>query len=229
MGAAYVLTGSINQSCVEAGVCQDVKQLLCNAEQADVAMAPAADMFEIGARVQVLKRGTLFPVRAEKLYKLYKSFDDFYAIDEKSRLEVEDKILQSTFEQAWDSTRQFFERTGHPEEIEKALNNPKHKMALVFRSYLGQSSRWAIQGVPNRKMDYQIWCGPSIGAFNQWVKGSFLETCENRHVTEIALNILLGASVFIRASMLRFQGVDVPDTLGAFAPMRAQEIMSHIR
>jgi trans-AT polyketide synthase, acyltransferase and oxidoreductase domains len=66
MGAAYILTGSINQSCVEAGISQEVKQLLCQVEQADVAMAPAADMFEIGARVQVLKRGTLFALRAEK-------------------------------------------------------------------------------------------------------------------------------------------------------------------
>ncbi|RLB90962.1 MAG: 2-nitropropane dioxygenase, partial [Deltaproteobacteria bacterium] len=62
MGAAYILTGSINQSCVEADICKDVKKLLCRAAQADVAMAPAADMFEIGAKVQVLKRGTLFPM-----------------------------------------------------------------------------------------------------------------------------------------------------------------------
>ncbi len=33
MGAGYVLTGSINQSCVEAGICEDVKKMLCQAEQ----------------------------------------------------------------------------------------------------------------------------------------------------------------------------------------------------
>ena len=31
--------------------------MLAQAEQADVAMAPAADMFEMGVKVQVLKRG----------------------------------------------------------------------------------------------------------------------------------------------------------------------------
>ena len=72
MGAAYVLTGSVNQSCRESGTSPGVKELLARAEQADVAMAPAADMFEIGARVQVLKRGTMFSVRAEKLYNIYK-------------------------------------------------------------------------------------------------------------------------------------------------------------
>ena len=37
-----------------------------------VLMAPAADMFEMGVEVQVLKRGTLFGVRARKLYDLYR-------------------------------------------------------------------------------------------------------------------------------------------------------------
>lgn len=58
-----------------------------------------------------------------------------------------------------------------PQQIERAEKNPKHKMALVFRSYLGQSSNWANAGDPLRKIDYQIWCGPAIGAFNQWVIG----------------------------------------------------------
>ena len=48
-------------------------------------------------------------------------------------------------------------------------------MALVFRWYLGLSSRWANAGEPTRKVDYQVWCGPAMGAFNEWTKGSFLE------------------------------------------------------
>lgn len=228
MGAGYILTGSVNQSCIEAGICDDVKKLLCSAEQADVAMAPAADMFEIGARVQVLKRGTLFPVRAEKLYKFYQSCDSFDQIDEKSQREIQDKYLLMTFEQAWQATKQFFQRIGKDNEIEKARKNPRHKMALVFRSYLGQSSRWAIQGVPERKMDYQIWCGPAIGAFNQWVKGSFLESPDNRQVATVALNILFGACVCIRASSLRFQGVDFKQKESNVNPLNTKEIFSHM-
>ncbi|MFH2090871.1 MAG: PfaD family polyunsaturated fatty acid/polyketide biosynthesis protein [Pseudomonadota bacterium] len=228
MGAAYILTGSINQACVEAGICNDVKQLLCQAEQADVAMAPAADMFEIGARVQVLKRGTMFPVRAEKLYKFYQAYDCFDDIDERSKLEIQDKFLQTDFDQAWASTQAFFIKTGNLKEIEKAQENPKHKMALVFRSYLGLSSKWAIQGIPERKMDYQIWCGPAIGAFNQWVKGSFLESAENREVAEIALNILLGASVSIRASILKIQGIELPIDAGMLHPLPKAILSTYI-
>lgn len=226
MGAAYILTGSINQSCVEADICEDVKKLLCQAEQADVAMAPAADMFEIGARVQVLKRGTLFPVRAEKLYQLYKTHGRFEEINEKSQHEIEEKFLLTGFESAWQSTRQFFENQGKPKEIQRAQTDPKYKMALVFRSYLGQSSRWAINGVPQRKMDYQIWCGPSIGAFNQWVKGSFLEGHANRKTAEVALNLLFGACLCTRASFLRAQGIELPLEITAFKPLPKQELLS---
>ncbi|MCP4672471.1 MAG: 2-nitropropane dioxygenase, partial [Desulfobacula sp.] len=221
----YILTGSINQSCVEAGICEDVKKMLCQAQQADVAMAPAADMFEIGARVQVLKRGTMFPVRAEKLYKYYQTFNNFDEIDEKSKQEIEEKFLQASFQDAWESTRDFFQKTNNLKEIEKAQNDPKHKMALVFRSYLGLSSKWAIQGDVRRKMDYQIWCGPAIGAFNQWVKGSFLESHENRKTAEIALNLLFGACISTRASILMTQGITVSAGSGEFNPMKKHEIL----
>ena len=45
MGAAYVLTGSVNQSCQEAGASEHTKKLLAEAGMADVVMAPASDMF----------------------------------------------------------------------------------------------------------------------------------------------------------------------------------------
>src|SRR5439155_1523592 len=45
MGAAYVLTGSINQSAVESALSPAGKKLLTQASATDVMMAPAADMF----------------------------------------------------------------------------------------------------------------------------------------------------------------------------------------
>lgn len=44
-GADYVVTGSINQSCVEAGTSEIVKEMLAEAEINQTEMAPAADMF----------------------------------------------------------------------------------------------------------------------------------------------------------------------------------------
>ena len=73
LGAAYVVTGSINQACVESGLHEEGRQMLTQAGLADVIMAPAADMFELGVEVQVLKRGTMFGNRAKKLYDSIKA------------------------------------------------------------------------------------------------------------------------------------------------------------
>ncbi len=223
MGAAYVLTGSINQGCVEAGTSESVCTMLAEAGQADVAMAPAADMFELGVKVQVLKRGTMFPYRAAKLYELYSAYDSYDQIPDKQREILERDFFRCTFEEEWEQTKRFFLHC-NPKQIEHAENDPKTKMALVFRSYLGRSSRWAINGDPTRKIDYQIWCGPAIGAFNQWAKGSFLERSENRRTVTLAMNLLFGAAVATRANWLRCQGIQIPNEAGAVRPMELAEI-----
>jgi PfaD family protein len=227
MGAAYVLTGSVNQSCVESDTSSEVRTLLAQAEQADVAMAPAADMFELGARVQVLKRGTMFPVRAEKLYKLYKNYDSFEAIPRRQQEEIEKKFLLTSFKDNWEQTRAFFQER-NIKEVERAEKDPRYKMALVFRSYLGLSSRWAISGEAKRRMDYQIWCGPGMGAFNQWTKGSFLEQPENRRVVDVALNLLMGAAICTRAGWLRSQGTDLDSRVDGFNPMPQEQLLELI-
>jgi hypothetical protein len=91
-------------------------------------------------------------------------------------------------------------------------------MALVFRWYLGMSSRWAIQGATERRADYQIWCGPALGAFNRWVAGGFLADPSERSVVQIARNLLEGAAVATRAQTVRSHGVPVPAAAFAFTP-----------
>jgi hypothetical protein len=111
-----------------------------------------------------------------------------------------------------------------PGQVPKAERDPKHKMALVFRWYLGQSSRWANAGEPTRKLDYQVWCGPAMGAFNEWVKGSFLEQPSNRRVVTVALNLLYGAAVLMRVNALRCQGVLLPADAVRTMPLALHEL-----
>jgi trans-AT polyketide synthase/acyltransferase/oxidoreductase domain-containing protein len=223
MGAAYVLTGTVNQACKEAGTSETVRQMLAEAGQADVVMAPAADMFEMGVKVQVLKRGTMFPFRAAKLYELYQACETLEAIPPKEREILERDYFRCSFAEEWERTRQFFVRRD-PGQIDQAENDPKHKMALVFRSYLGRSSSWANSGEPTRRIDYQIWCGPSIGAFNEWTRGTFLARPENRTIATVAMNLLLGAAVKIRCNWLRCQGAALPPESERFAPMELSAI-----
>lgn len=217
LGAAYVMTGTVNQASLESGLSAEGKRMLAAADIADVIMAPAADMFEMGVKVQVLRRGTLFAVRGARLYELYKGFDSLEAIPAADREKLEREILRASCSAVWDETRRFFEQRD-PREVERAEREPRHKMALVFRWYLGKSSKWAIAGDATRRADYQIWCGPAMGAFNEWTRGSFLEPAEGRGVVQIARNLLEGAAVTARAQQLRSAGVPVPARAFAFRP-----------
>jgi PfaD family protein len=209
MGAAYVLTGSINQACVESGSSDAVREMLAQAEQADTIMAPAADMFEMGVKVQVLKRGTMFAMRAAKLYELYRTCASLEELPAAERTFIEKNLFRAPLEEIWAKTRDFFLQRD-PAQVPRADKDAKHKMALVFRWYLGLSSRWANAGEPTRKLDYQVWCGPAMGAFNEWTKGSFLEQPRNRRVVTVAFNILYGAAVLLRLQTLRSQGFPLP-------------------
>ena len=217
LGASYVLTGSINQACAESGLCADGRAMLAAADLADVVMAPAADMFELGVKVQVLKRGTMFGVRAKKLYDLYREHDSLEAIPGDERARLERDILRATIEQAWTDTRAYW-TARDASEVARAEREPKHRMALVFRSYLGLASRWAIDGRSERRLDYQIWCGPAMGAFNAWTRGSFLAAPESRGVVQVARNLMEGAAVITRAQQLRSFGVPVPAAAFDFRP-----------
>ncbi len=217
LGAAYLVTGSVNQGCVESGLSEQGRQLLAVADVADVVMAPAADMFELGVEVQVLKRGTMFGVRAKKLYELYRAYPSLGAIPEAERKSLEESVLQMSVDEVWASTEQFWQARD-PAEVSRAKADPKHQMALCFRWYLGLSSRWAIAGEAGRRMDYQIWCGPAMGGFNHWVKGSFLEPVAARSVVQVARNLMEGAAVVTRAHQLRSYGVNVPSAAFDFRP-----------
>ena len=58
--------------------------------------------------------------------------------DIKSKLEKE--AFKAPMEQIWEETRSYF-KSRSPRDIEKAEKDPKYKMALVFRWYLGNSAK----------------------------------------------------------------------------------------
>jgi PfaD family protein len=180
-------------------------------------MAPAADMFEMGVDVQVLKRGTFFPMRARRLYDLYQrhaSLDEIPAV-ERNRLEAQ--FFRRPLEEVWDETVAYFTERD-PEQIARAADDPKYRMALVFRWYLGLTSRWANTGEAGREMDYQIWCGPAMGAFNDWARGSVFEAPEGRRAADVGRALMEGAAYLLRLSQLEAQGVRPAAGLRAVRP-----------
>ncbi|MEU1868583.1 ACP S-malonyltransferase [Streptomyces sp. NPDC019793] len=194
LGADFVVTGSVNQCTPQAGTSDAVKDLLAQADVQDTGYAPAGDMFEIGARVQVLRRGTLFAARANKLYQAYRQYEGLEAIDAKLRRTIEDGWFHRELEQVWKETREYYLRAGRPQEVERAEQDPRHRMALVFRWYFVHSTRMAMRGDPAERVNYQIHTGPAIGAFNRFAAGTALADWRNRHVDAVAEALMAGAA-----------------------------------
>ena len=148
------------------------------------------------------KRGTMFPMRARKLFELYRAHGSMEEIPASEREAVEKTIFGSRWRGS-EKTRAFLRR-------------------LIRRIWSGRSGmrsirwRWCSGGIllspavgecgeGTRVVDYQVWCGPAMGAFNEWVRGSFLEEPGNRRVGVVAMNLLHGAAVMTRLNALRMQ------------------------
>jgi trans-AT polyketide synthase/acyltransferase/oxidoreductase domain-containing protein len=200
LGADYVVTGSINQATCEADTSPAVRELLAAASSSDVAQAPAPDMFEFGASVQVLTRGTLYAQRAARLYELYRAHPSLESIPAAERERIERQILQRSFDEIWLETEAFWSARS-PAELERAARDPRHRLALCVRWYLGQSSRWARAGEPTRRRDFQVWCGPAMGLFNDWTRGTWLEPLEARSAVDVARALMVATAVVQRVNL----------------------------
>jgi PfaD family protein len=218
LGADYVVTGTVNQLAIESGTSDLARGMLAHAGLADVTMAPAADMFELGVEVQVLRRGTLFAQRARRLYELYREFDSLEALPADVRQKLEREVFRAGLDDVWQACEAFW-TLREPAQLARAADDAHHRMALVFRWYLGNSTRWAREGAADRQQDYQIWCGPAIGAFNAWTAGTPLGQPGNRTVAAIGLNLLAGAVRLVRAQQLRAAGLPLPGDALQHAPL----------
>lgn len=184
MGADFVATGSINQCTVEAGTSDAVKDLLQSADVMETTYAPAGDMFELGARVQLLKAKLQFPSRATRLYELYQRLDGIDALDPRTRTTLEQKYFGRSIDDVWDETRAYYLRTC-PAELDKAERLPKHRMALIFRWYFVHTTRLALAGRLEDQANFQIHCGSAMGAFNLLARGTPIEHWRERRVADI--------------------------------------------
>jgi len=137
------------------------------------------------------------------LYELYRHYNSLDEIDNKTKAQLEEKYFRRSFEEVYAETKAYYSEY-LPELIESAERNPKRKMALIFKWYFVHSMRLAKQGDLNQQINYQIHCGPAMGAFNQWVKGTALENWRNRHVDEIAQKLMQETAALLNT---RFQSL----------------------
>jgi trans-AT polyketide synthase/acyltransferase/oxidoreductase domain-containing protein len=70
-------------------------------------------------------------------------------------------------------------------------------MALIFKWYFFHSNKLALEGHDEQQVNYQIQCGPALGAFNRWVKGTSYESWRNRPVADVAELLMQGTAEFL--------------------------------
>lgn len=196
LGADFVVTGSVNQATPQAGTSDAVKDMLAASGVQDTAYAPAGDMFELGARVQVLRRGTLFAARAQRLLQLYQRYECWEQIPPDIRDGVERTTFRRPFAQVWAATQDHYRRTGRPDRVRDV--SPRVRTALAFRWYFAHATEAALRGDPADRANYQIHTGPAIGAFNRFVRGTALADWRLRHVDVVADLLMRGAADVLR-------------------------------
>ena len=77
----------------------------------DMKYAPAGDMFELGAKVQVMKKDLFFPTRANKLYNLYIKYNSLDELNEKTKTQFQEKCFKKSFDEIWEEIKGSFKNT----------------------------------------------------------------------------------------------------------------------
>lgn len=190
MGADFILTGSINQCTVEAGTSDAVKDILQDINVQDTDYAPAGDMFEIGAKVQVLKQSVFFAARSNKLYALYMQYGGLDELPAAIQKQLQERYFKRSFDDIWNDVKTYLNDTDRADQVALIEANPKQKMARVFKWYFAYTTELALRGDTRDRVNFQVHTGPALGSFNQWLKGTELESWRARHVDEIAEKLM---------------------------------------
>lgn len=189
LGAEFVLTGSINQCTVEAQTSELVKDMLQKVEIQDTNIVMANDFSGLSIKANVLRKGTLYCARANKLYELYRTYNRLEEISPQEREHIENNYFKTSFS----------EILGEMEDDNdtKTITSNKAQLMKVLRWYEKNACKWAIEGNKENKVNFLIYTSRSIGAFNNWVKWTELESWRNRHVDEIAIKLMKDAKEYL--------------------------------
>ncbi|GAB3227159.1 ACP S-malonyltransferase [Glycomyces halotolerans] len=196
LGADFVVTGSINQCTLQADTSATVKELLSTLDVHDTVYAPAGDMFEYGARVQVVRKGTLFASRGNKLYELYRRHDGIDDLDARTRTMLEERCFRKSLDEVALEVEHRL-RLGGDRALERFRTDPKHRMAQIFKRYFSWTNRLARDGDPAMRADYQIHCGPAMGALNGYLAGGDLADHRRRDAAALGLRLMRDAADII--------------------------------
>ena len=175
LGAAYVLTGSVNQAARRVRAFRR-RQERCSreADVADVMMAPAADMFELGRQgAGAAARHACSRVRAaQALRGRTAAHASLEAIPRRAaRAARAARCSARAVDEVWARRARFWAaaRSGARSRAPSATRSTGWRWCSAGTSARPAAGR--STATPARRIDYQIWCGPAMGAFNALGRG----------------------------------------------------------
>ncbi|WP_462202531.1 ACP S-malonyltransferase [Frankia sp. CcWB3] len=171
LGADFLLTTSVNLCAEESALTAATRAHLAALAPGDTGWTPDPSHFTLGARSEVLRRGTLFAARANHLVDLYRR-----------RAEPDAATLRHVEETY----------VGHPlDQIAEGVADPRRRLAEALRWYLRRAAAWR-DGAPEQPLDYRLPCGPDLAAFNR--------DPGRRAVAGIADHLMAGAADLVGAA-----------------------------
>ncbi len=193
-GAEFVLADTIQQCTVESGLHNQAKTLLQNASIADIKTAPCTELFEFGRTISVLNKGSLFANKAKRLYELWKDH----------------KTLENLSTEQHVALAEYF-----PEGIEYAIERSSSTRQLLNSTQTNVASsdsarvwtqlvKYYLQAATNQndtRPDWCITCGPDIGTLNNWLNKEKLVPWQERHIDQLALQLLSAAHNLLNPSV----------------------------
>lgn len=185
-GADFIMTDTINQCTVEAETSAHVKDLLQSAKENDFTFAPADDLFEFGERISVLKRGTLYPARAQKVYDIYSKYA---SVEEISKADTK-LLTEKYFGIKLSEMYQRIMKTVSEEERKLISEQPKYKLGLIMKGYLQECFHQAQAGEKESEINYGIAVERDMADINRWLQGTDIEHWDRRSIDVIAKRIM---------------------------------------
>lgn len=194
LGADFVVTGSVNQCTPQSGTSDAVRDMLAQLDVQDTGYAPAGDTFEMGGQVQVVRRGTMFLPRAAKLVQLYRELPGLEQMESATRASLERSVFRRGLDDVWQEVCAYHRRSGRDAYISTANMHPKRRLAMIVKWYFAHSMESAIAGKVEDRANFQIHCGPAMGAFNRVCENTSLSDWRQRDPGSIADLLMTGAA-----------------------------------
>ena len=222
MGAAYVVTGSVNQACLESGASEHTRKLLSQTEMTDVAMGPRPGIcLKWVLRCRCSNAAPLFAMRAQKLYDLYSRYDTWQDVPQKEREKLETSVFKRSFDDIWVECVKFFsERDPHQVETRQCQSQGQNGAGfpLVPGGFLRagpiavkKDVRWITRSGAARP-----WAPLTIGcATPTWRR------LKTGTLPDVNLQILSGAAYLQRLRLLGAQGLRFNPAVEQFLPLQA--------